>query len=114
VRTPSRLEESIQLTDFLEAVPLIDLQVNCHRNFISERLIAFEAGYRTLVTSRLYMDFALFRNGYDDLYGYGTPSVASVAIPAPAHFIFEVPIANEGKGVTDGLELGPESQLTNW
>jgi iron complex outermembrane receptor protein len=112
VRTPSRLEESIELTDFLAAAPLIYLQVNGNRNFVAERLIAFEAGYRSLITSRLYLDLALFRNGYNDLYGYGTPSAAAALTPAPPHIIFEVPIANEEKGFTDGFEFGPEWQLT--
>ncbi len=112
VRTPSRLEESLELSDFLAAVPMIYLQINGNRNFMAERLIAFEAGYRTLVVSRLYMDFAAFRNGYDDLYGYGTPTVAIGT--APTRLIFEVPIANEEKGFTDGFELGPDWQVTPW
>ena len=60
VRTPSRLEESLELTDFLAAVPLIYLQIDGNRNFFAERLIALEAGYRSLIVSRLYMDFAVF------------------------------------------------------
>lgn len=114
VRTPSRLEESAELTAFLAAVPLTYLQIIGSRNFIAEQLIGFEAGYRSLVKSRLYLDFAVFRNGYDDLYGYGTPTIASVISPAPPHLDYIVPIANEEKGVTDGLELGPEWQLTHW
>jgi iron complex outermembrane recepter protein len=71
VRTPSRLEESLELTDFLAAVPLIYLQITGSRSFFSERLIGYEAGYRALLTPKIYLDIAIFRNGYDDLYGYG-------------------------------------------
>ncbi len=112
VRTPSRLEESLELTDFLSAVPLIYLQINGNRNFQAERLIAFEAGYRSLIAPRLYLDFDVFRNGYDDLYGYGTPSVGLGA--APPRLILIAPIANEEKGFTDGFELGPDWQMTHW
>jgi iron complex outermembrane recepter protein len=113
VRTPSRLEESLELTDFLAADPLIYLQINGNRDFVAERLIALEAGYRSLIVSRLYMDFAVFRNGYDNLYGYGTASAAVDPLPIP-HLTFVVPIANEEKGFTDGFEVGPEFQITPW
>ena len=105
----------LELTDFLAAVPLIYLQINGNRNFIAERLIAFEAGYRSLVTSRLYLDFAVFRNGYDDLYGYGTPSVASVSHSRRPRIWFSMfPLPTKRKAFTDGFELGPDWQLTHW
>ncbi len=96
VRTPSRLEESLELTDFLAAVPPIYLQINGDRDFLAERLIAVEAGYRSLIFSRLYMDFAVFRNGYDDLYGYGTASAEVDTLPIP-HITFTAPIAQRRK-----------------
>lgn len=114
VRTPSRLEESLELTDFLAAVPLIYLQITGSRSFFAERLIAYEAGYRSLITPRVYLDLAIFRNGYDDLYGYGTATATTAATPPPPHINFNVPIANEAKGVTDGFELGPDWQITPW
>ena len=114
VRTPSRLEESLELTDFLAPVPLIYLEVQGNRNFFAERMVGIEAGYRASLGSRVYMDVALFRNGYDDLYGYGTATAAAVASPAPPHLVFYAPIANEARGVTDGVELGPEVQATSW
>ena len=114
VRTPSRLEESLRLTDFLAPVPLIYLQISGSRNFVAERMIGVEAGYRSLLVSKLYLDVALFRNGYDDLYGYGTATAAAAATPPPAHLNFNVPIANEEKGFTDGFELGPDWQPTHW
>ena len=54
-----------------------------------------------------------FRNGYDDLYGYGTASAEVDALPRP-HLTFVVPIANEEKGFTDGFEVGPDFQVTPW
>lgn len=114
VRTPSRLEESIDLNDFLIPNPLIYLQVEGSRKFYAERMIGLEAGYRATFSSRAFVDLALFRNGYDDLYGYGTASEAVALTPAPAHIVFVAPIANETKGVTDGVEIAPELQATSW
>jgi iron complex outermembrane receptor protein len=111
VRTPSRLEESLELTDYL--APDLYLLISGNRNFAAERLIAVEAGYRTMISTRLYFDLALFRNSYDNLYGYGTPSVNIATQPIPYTY-FEVPIANEERGFTDGVELGPEFDVTRW
>ena len=84
------------------------------RNFIAERMIGAEAGYRSLLVSKLYLDVALFRNGYDDLYGYGTPTAALATTPSPTHLNFNLPIANEEKGFTDGFEIGPDWQSRRW
>ena len=54
VRTPSRLDEDIQLTDFATVTPLpIYLRVDGNSQFRSEELIAYEVGFRTLVTSHV-------------------------------------------------------------
>jgi iron complex outermembrane receptor protein len=50
VRTPSRLDEDIQINFFATVTPLpIYLRAGGNRQFRSEELIAYEAGYRTLV-----------------------------------------------------------------
>jgi iron complex outermembrane receptor protein len=68
VRTPSRLDEDIQLTDFATVTPLpIYLRVSGNRLFRSEELIAYETGYRTLLTSHCYLDLALFYNISNDV-----------------------------------------------
>jgi iron complex outermembrane receptor protein len=57
VRTPSRIEEDVQLTDFATDTPLpIYLRVIGNSQFRSEQLIGTEAGYRALVTPTLYLD----------------------------------------------------------
>jgi iron complex outermembrane recepter protein len=114
VRTPSRLDEDLQLTDFLAANPLIFLQVNGNGEFFSERLIAYEAGYRSLLSPHFYVDIAAFRNGYDDLYGYGTAGALAQLDPPPPHLLLTVPISNEVKGTTAGFEVAPDWQMTHW
>jgi iron complex outermembrane receptor protein len=114
VRTPSRLDQDLRLTDFESANPPYFLRVVGSKDFKSERLLGAEVGYRTLVASKLYLDFSLFRNEYNDLYGYGTGSILLEANPSPAHYILQVPLANALKGDTSGGEIAPDWKPARW
>lgn len=114
VRTPSRLDQDLQLTDFLAATPPIFLRVVGSKSFRSEHLLGTEVGYRTLIVSKLYVDISLFRNDYNDLYGYGPGTEYPEASPAPAHIILQEPLANALKGDTSGGEITPSWKLANW
>src|SRR5208283_1490669 len=71
VRTPSRLDEDIQLTNFATVTPLpIYLRVDTNGQFRSEELIAYEAGYRALLAADFYLDVAVFHNDYDYLSSF--------------------------------------------
>lgn len=114
VRTPSRLDQDLQLTDSLSANPPIYLRVLGSKNFSSEQLLGFEAGYRTLVASKLYVDVAFFQNEYNDLYGFGPGAIFVEPTPAPAHVVIQVPLANALKGDTTGVEIAPEWKPVEW
>lgn len=114
VRTPSRLDQDLQVTDFESASPPIFLRVVGNKNFRSERLLGSEVGYRTLVASKLYLDFSVFRNEYNDLYGYGTGALLVETTPKPAHYILQVPLANALKGDTSGGEIAPDWKPAQW
>jgi iron complex outermembrane receptor protein len=114
VRTPSRLDQDLRLTDFASASPPYFLRVVGSKNFRSERLLGTEVGYRTLLASKLYLDFSVFRNEYNDLYGYGAGSLFVETTPAPAHFILQVPLANALKGDTSGGEIAPDWKPAQW
>jgi iron complex outermembrane receptor protein len=114
VRTPSRLDQDLQLTDLVSVKPPYFLRVVGSKNFRSERLLSSEAGYRALVASKLYLDLSLFRNEYNDLYGYGAGSLYLETTPTPAHFILQVPLANALKGDTSGGEIAPEWEPAEW
>ena len=90
------------------------LQVNGTGKFFSERLIGYEAGYRSLLNPHFYIDVAAFRNGYYDLYGYGTPGVLVQLEPPPPRLLLTVPVSNEVKGTTVGFEVAPNWQVTHW
>jgi iron complex outermembrane recepter protein len=114
VRTPSRIEEDFQLTDFALANPLAYVVVDGNHQLKSESLIGFEAGYRTLVTPKLYVDIAIFHNKHDDLISLGAPALAVDFTPAPPHFTVSFPYVNGLKGNSDGFEIAPDWKLTSW
>jgi iron complex outermembrane receptor protein len=114
VRTPSRLDQDLQLTDFLQASPPLFLRVVGSKSFKSERLFGTEVGYRTLIASKLYVDVSVFRNDYNDLYGYGPGAFIVETSPAPTHIILQEPIANALKGDTSGGEVAPDWKPAHW
>ncbi len=114
VRTPSRIEEDFHLTDFGIASPLIYVAIDGNQRLSSERLIGYEAGYRTLVTSKFYVDFAVFHNDYDDLINLGPLAVTVDLTPAPPHLTIRLPWANGLKGSTDGFEIAPDWKPSRW
>jgi iron complex outermembrane receptor protein len=115
VRTPSRLDADIQLTDFGGATSLpIYLRVNGNRQFRSEKLIAYEAGYRTLVTSHGYLDLALFYNDYNDLYSFQVGSLFLETSPPPVHAVLPLLTSNGIRGNTKGFEVTPDWKPVSW
>jgi len=115
VRTPSRLEQDLQLTVLLQAAnPTIYLRVVGNKNFASEQLLGTEFGYRTLLAKKLYVDLAVFQNAYDDLYGYGPGSIFLENSPPPAHVVLQLPLANALKGDTTGFEIAPDWKPVEW
>jgi iron complex outermembrane receptor protein len=114
VRTPSRLDQDLQLTDFLEASPPIFLRVVGSKSFRSEQLLGTEVGYRQLLARNFYFDIATFRNDYNDLYGYGPGTEYVETSPSPPHIILQVPLANALKGDTSGGEIAPDWKPSDW
>lgn len=116
VRTPSRLEQDLTLTDYLfpvNGVPAF-FRVQANKNFRSEELLGTELGYRMLVGENLYLDVAIFRNEYNRLYGYSNESVITETTPAPTHLVLLQSFANSLKGDTSGGEITPDWKPANW
>jgi iron complex outermembrane receptor protein len=115
VRSPSRLDEDLQLTGFITATPLpIFIRVAGNPQFMSETLLGYEAGYRTLVTSRFYVDLSLFHNNYNNLTSFGSAAFSFESSPPPLRLIITVPWANGIKGNTDGVEITPNWKVASW
>lgn len=110
VRTPSLLEEGLQLTGFLQAAPPAFLRVRGNPAFKSEVLVGYEAGYRGVITSQLYVDVALYHNEHDNLQSLGAPTAMVETTPGPPHLLLVFPYDNGVMGKSDGFEVSPDWQ----
>jgi iron complex outermembrane recepter protein len=114
VRTPSRVDTDLRLLAYAGATTLpVYVSVVGSEDFRSESLLGFEAGYRRLIASQVYLDVTAFHNDYDDLAGFG-PGTVSVAAKPILHALLAVPYVNAVGGTTDGLEISPDWRPASW
>jgi iron complex outermembrane receptor protein len=113
VRTPSRYDRDLRVPSGLVnppppfQFPTTFLQGNT--DFHSEALIAYEAGYRAELGTRLAGSISAFYNDYHDLRSTtATPTTATYPFPFPVFF------QNNVEGDTYGLELAGSYQLLDW
>jgi iron complex outermembrane receptor protein len=100
VRTPSRVDH-----DLFEAPPPRFLLLEGSSDFTSEKLIAYELGYRAQYSSRFSSSVSTFYNVYNDLRSTSFTPVTVL----PFYF------ANNLEGRTYGLEFSGDYQvLDNW
>jgi iron complex outermembrane recepter protein len=112
VRTPSRAEDDLRLNQALAAgfSPAVR-SIFGNRDFDSEKVVAYELGYRVLPHARLSLDVATFYNDYDQLRSLeGSPVVRFT--PRPPHVGFVV--GNGLEGETYGVEIASTYQMRDW
>lgn len=82
-------------------------------DFKSEKMLAFEMGYRSEISHRLTLDAALFYNRYRDLATLepGIPSFETD--PAPPHLLIPLRFGNRMHGDAYGVEVATKWQVTN-
>jgi iron complex outermembrane receptor protein len=93
VRTPSRIDRQLELPPLLTGGA-----------FESEKLIAFEAGYRGQPFAGTSLSVSVFYNRYDDIRS--TEFQPGGALP--------IQLMNGYKGISYGVEAWSMSQLTPW
>jgi iron complex outermembrane receptor protein len=108
VTTPSDLEEDFQLTGPIG--PTTFIRVAGNHNFRSEDVIGYEAGYRTLVRNRVFVDLAAFRNQYSRLQSFSAPMLSTTGGDTYITIEYE----NQIGGTTTGFEIAPQAALTSW
>jgi iron complex outermembrane recepter protein len=118
VRTPSRLDQDLALTGYVttaDGFPIF-LEVAGNPNFKPEQLIGYEAGYRSVVSPKFYVDLATFFNNYNDLTSFGTAAIGFAQSPPPSYtyIVITEPWANGIEGNSDGAEISPDWKVTNW
>lgn len=99
VRTPSRIDR--QLT---QATPPNFVLLKGNPDFKSEKVLAYELGFRTQIGERGNASFATYFNHYDDIR-------STVLDPVN---IFPLFFKNGLKGETYGLEISLNYQLNHW
>jgi iron complex outermembrane recepter protein len=113
VRTPSRYDHDLEVPSGLVNPPppyqFPTAYLTGNPNFESEKLIAYEAGYRAVLGPRLTGSLSTFYNDYQDLRSVSlTPTTATYVFPYPAFF------ENHLEGDTYGLELSASYQTFDW
>ncbi len=120
VRTPSIAESDATFKSHVIApssmnpLPTLVL-LKGNRDIDSEKLMAYELGYKGKMLDWLSVDLALFFNSYDDLVTIEplstTPSFSPLPIP---HMEYDMTDKNMMDGETYGLELAMNMKLTDW
>ena len=115
LRTPSRADtDAVSNVESLVGPGGTPILVRYFGNpdFQDEALIAYEAGYRTTIGSRISIDLAAYYNDYDSLQTTEPGPLFFEPTPPPAHFV--EPIMNENlmHGETRGLEIAGNWKVT--
>jgi iron complex outermembrane receptor protein len=116
VRIPDRVNEDIQNDIFIPSPAVIFLRLNGNHNLISERMIAYEGGFRTLIHPRLYLNATGFYNGYRNIIALGDLKAATPTLPPfpPGTRLFSVQYINGIHGSTHGAEVAPDFQAASF
>jgi len=108
VRTPADVERDFYLASlvgFVDGLPFF-ARFNANRNFQSERLNGYEAGYRRLLATKLYVDIAAFYNQYRNLLSEDvTGPIYLETDPAPPHLLLPAEFGNGLKATSSGGEI---------
>src|SRR5438067_3674129 len=111
VRVPSQLEENFRL-----AVPInrnLELLVSGNKNFQSETLLGYEAGYRHLIARNFLLDIDGFFNNYDQLQGFLPTTLQTDPVPTQPVLALTSLYGNTIDGSTRGIEFAPDWKVTS-
>ena len=117
VRTPSRAEHDIRLVpEVLAPTPIsslpLKLEISGNPDFGSEKLTAYEIGYRIKPSIRMTLDFAGYFKKYAGLRGTTTSSIFLSPLPVP-HLVLPMTFSNSLSGCTYGAEVSAAWQATD-
>ena len=81
--------------------------------FISEHVLAYEAGFRAQPSARVSADLSAFFNRYDHLQTVEPGTEVFEPTPAPARFVIPMVFGNLMHGSTEGAEFSVNLKLTD-
>lgn len=116
VRIPDRVNEDIQDDIFALSSPLAFARISGNHNLVSERLIAYEGGFRTLINPRFFISAAGFYNAYRNLIAFSAPTLTPTPVPPfpPGALLFDIHYVNGIHGTSDGAEIAPDIQAASF
>jgi iron complex outermembrane receptor protein len=118
VRTPADVERDFFLASLIGFSPgglPFFARFNANKNFQSERLNGYEAGYRRLLAGKVYLDIAAFYNHYRDLLSEDiTGGIFLETDPAPPHLLLPAEFGNGLKATSTGGEIAGEYRPMNF
>ena len=116
VRIPDRVNEDIQNDIFIPLPTLTFLHLSGNHDLISERMVAYEGGFRTLLHPRMYLGASGFYNAYRNIIALGPLTLASATVPPfpPGTRLFGVQYINGIHGATNGAEIAPDFQAASF
>ena len=106
VRTPSQAEDGLRLRQ-LAAAGGVQVLLQGDHGFVSEELLAYEAGYRWRPIAQVSLEVAAFYHAYDHLRTLEPGAV----LPGPPPTLTAT-AANKLQGETYGIEFAPSWQVT--
>jgi iron complex outermembrane recepter protein len=121
VRTPSRGERDAQSVvavfppDTVIPGPLpVGATFFGSNDYDSEKLVAYELGYRLQATETLSLDATAYFNDYDKARHIEEGLPFPEATPLPPHLILPLPLMNGEQGEIYGFELAADWRPTTW
>ncbi|SFK90648.1 iron complex outermembrane recepter protein [Nitrosomonas aestuarii] len=119
VRIPSRSDTDVRVN--LETIPSRNpfipptlISAFGNKNLNSEKVYAFELGYRSQLMQTFTLDTALFYNYYDDLVDFDVSFAGIEQQPVPVHLLVANTFANRMTASTYGAEIITKWQVTNF
>jgi iron complex outermembrane receptor protein len=120
VRAPNPLETETRINEAVlpgqGSAPTLPTLISVlpNPNLASERLVAYEAGYRLQPDKSIYLDIAAFVNVYDGLIVTEDYAAFLETTPPPAHLTVATQYNNDSKRETHGIEFASSWQVTDW
>ena len=114
VRTPSRVDRDIAASVAPNPALPIFARLLGNNDFASEKVLAYELGYRIQPTDRLFVDLAAFYNRYDDLLSIETGAPFLEPPLAPSRVIFPLQFDNKVKAKVYGIEIAADWRWLDW
>jgi iron complex outermembrane receptor protein len=113
VRTPARFDRDLNVvTGLVNAPPPYQFPTDYldgSQDFVSEKVVAYETGWRAQLGAKTTVSLSLFYNDYTDVRSTEfTPTTATYPVPYPVVF------GNNLEGETHGFEFTGNYQVLDW